>query len=54
MSRPLSPAPGELEPWRLLGYLESRLNYLQTLDVAEWNAAVLACTVVPGEVNDSA
>jgi hypothetical protein len=50
MSRPVSPEVGAVEPWRLLGYLESRLNYLQTLDVEEWNAAVIACSVPVGEV----
>jgi hypothetical protein len=50
MSRPLTPAVGEVNPWALLGYLESRLGYLQTLDVAEWNAAVAACSVPVGEV----
>jgi len=50
MSRPLTPEVGTVNPWALLGYLESRLDYKQTLDVEEWNAAVHACTVVPGEV----
>lgn len=49
MSRPITPEVGTVEPWRLLGYLESRLDYVQTIDVEEWNAAVLACSTPAGE-----
>jgi hypothetical protein len=52
MSRPLTPAPGEVNPWALLGFLESQLAHRGKLTVDMWDAAVRACTKVDTEITD--
>lgn len=40
----IEPMPGSLDPWRFIGFLESRFIGSRTITTADWNEAVITTT----------